>query len=133
MFCKFCGNQIDDDAVFCSKCGKNLGGPAAPEQPKAPSAPTQRKLVVQRKKQFYGCGVRLGILLDGVEVARIQGGQDITLTISSEAHTMNIKQDNVGGKFQSKTYVVPAGAGDVYAYVAPTLFNDKWAITLQCM
>lgn len=22
MFCKFCGNQLDDDAKFCSKCGK---------------------------------------------------------------------------------------------------------------
>jgi hypothetical protein len=25
MFCKFCGNQLDDDAKFCSKCGKLVG------------------------------------------------------------------------------------------------------------
>ena len=24
MFCKFCGKQIDNDAVFCSYCGNNL-------------------------------------------------------------------------------------------------------------
>lgn len=24
MFCKYCGNQIDDDAVFCSSCGKKV-------------------------------------------------------------------------------------------------------------
>ena len=24
MYCKYCGSKIDDDAVFCSKCGKKL-------------------------------------------------------------------------------------------------------------
>lgn len=24
MFCKFCGAQIEDDSVFCDKCGKNV-------------------------------------------------------------------------------------------------------------
>lgn len=24
MFCKYCGNEIQDDAVFCNKCGKRL-------------------------------------------------------------------------------------------------------------
>ncbi len=24
-YCRFCGQQIDDDSVFCSVCGKNLG------------------------------------------------------------------------------------------------------------
>ena len=23
-YCKFCGNQIDNDALFCDKCGKHL-------------------------------------------------------------------------------------------------------------
>lgn len=25
MFCKKCGSQIDDDSVFCSYCGSNIG------------------------------------------------------------------------------------------------------------
>lgn len=25
-FCRFCGNSMDDDAVFCASCGKNQGG-----------------------------------------------------------------------------------------------------------
>ena len=24
MYCRFCGNQIDDDSIFCARCGKNL-------------------------------------------------------------------------------------------------------------
>lgn len=30
MFCRYCGQKIEDDSVFCSSCGKTLGG-AAPE------------------------------------------------------------------------------------------------------
>ena len=52
MFCKFCGNQIDDNSVFCSKCGKTLqAGDSAgqgdiPAQtpivaPQIPAAPPQ--------------------------------------------------------------------------------------------
>ena len=26
MFCRFCGEKIDDDAVFCSKCGVRVKG-----------------------------------------------------------------------------------------------------------
>ncbi len=30
MFCTACGLQMDDDAAFCSRCGKATGAPAAP-------------------------------------------------------------------------------------------------------
>ncbi len=26
MYCKFCGEKIDDNVAFCSKCGQNLTG-----------------------------------------------------------------------------------------------------------
>ncbi len=31
MFCKYCGSQIDDDALFCSGCGKSQGDSTVPE------------------------------------------------------------------------------------------------------
>ena len=31
MFCRFCGSQLDDDAVFCSQCGKKLDAPDEPD------------------------------------------------------------------------------------------------------
>ena len=132
MFCKYCGNQMDEDAVFCSKCGKNVGNQPALSQTTTQFV-TQRKLVVQRKKQIYGCAVQLAIMIDEVERGRIGNGGKITLPISSEAHALSIKQDNFGGKYQSKTYVIPQGAGDVYAYLEPTIFNGKWVITMECM
>ena len=24
MYCKFCGNSLDDDSIFCSNCGKKI-------------------------------------------------------------------------------------------------------------
>ena len=30
MFCRFCGTNIQDDSVFCAKCGKKLRGTANP-------------------------------------------------------------------------------------------------------
>lgn len=32
MFCKYCGAQISDDAIFCKKCGKRLKSDIKKEQ-----------------------------------------------------------------------------------------------------
>ena len=133
MFCKYCGNQIDDDAVFCPKCGKNLAGQQTPAPPADKPKTAERKLVLQRKKQFYGCGVTLSILIDGVEKAKLSSGDEATVLISTESHTLNIQQNNLGGKFKSKTFVINAGSGVVYGYITPPLFADKWTISFEYM
>ncbi len=37
-YCPNCGTQLDDNAVFCSKCGHSFNGQAAPAAPAAPAA-----------------------------------------------------------------------------------------------
>lgn len=32
MFCKYCGSSNDDAAVYCVRCGKIIGSPAAPAE-----------------------------------------------------------------------------------------------------
>lgn len=32
-FCKYCGSRVDDSSVFCSRCGKQLGGSAPQKSP----------------------------------------------------------------------------------------------------
>ena len=71
-------------------------------------------------------------MIDGVEQTRIKNGQEVTLMISADAHTMNIRQDNIGGKFTSKTFVIAAG-GNAYGYVEPTLTKGKWNVTFEYM
>ena len=36
MFCQECGTQMNDDALFCPKCGTKVVAPVAPESPSAP-------------------------------------------------------------------------------------------------
>lgn len=43
MFCKYCGAEIADDSVFCSKCGKNISEKAetrTEEKPKVEESPS---------------------------------------------------------------------------------------------
>ena len=139
MFCKYCGNQMDDDSVFCAKCGKKVGGqPAtqsvvAVEKPASSESKTTgtRKLFLQRKKGFYGCAVALSIWIDDAEQASLPTGGEATLPLSGEAHTLYIVQNNFPGKFKSKTYVINAGSEDVYGYIEPTYFHEKWKITFE--
>ena len=134
MFCKYCGNQMDDDAVFCAKCGKSIGNQPKPSpKTSAPTGSTQRKFIVQRKKHLFGCAVQLAVMIDELERGRVSNGAKIIIPISTDAHALNLKQDNFAGHFETRTYVIPAGSGDVYGYVEPTMFNDKWIVSLECM
>ena len=57
-YCKYCGAQLDDDAVVCSACGKNLG-----EQPATQTIIVQQ--VQQPAPKKNGCcvaGFVLGLL-----------------------------------------------------------------------
>lgn len=47
MFCKYCGNQIDDDAVFCSSCGKKVADANAQENEQTVNETTQQEPVTQ--------------------------------------------------------------------------------------
>ncbi len=132
MFCKYCGNQLDADAAFCSKCGKQVAEKEAATTAAKPKK-TQRKLILQRKKQFYGCGVTLAIQIDGKEAAKLSNGGEATVLISNDSHSLSIHQNNIGGKFKSKTFVINAGEGDVYGYITPPLFGDKWTISFEYM
>ena len=33
MFCKQCGNELKDGAMFCTNCGANQGGAEGPARP----------------------------------------------------------------------------------------------------
>ncbi len=75
MFCKNCGNQIDDNAAFCPVCGTALKEPAsAPAAPTtanttAPAAPSAASVIFQSImsnlvrvfKEFFSCDVMKGL------------------------------------------------------------------------
>ena len=51
MFCKNCGNQLPDDALFCGSCGTKVEAPAAPQQP-AYEAPQQPAYVAPQQPAY---------------------------------------------------------------------------------
>ena len=72
MFCVKCGNTLDDDARFCSKCGNPVGGevPArtpAPAPAPAPQAAAPVSIVPAGKSIRYKCSC--GAVIDTVEGA----------------------------------------------------------------
>jgi uncharacterized membrane protein YvbJ len=59
MYCRHCGNQIDNDSKFCSSCGKTNQTDASPEikslgQPIQQNIPYQQNRPVQDDKQDLG-------------------------------------------------------------------------------
>ena len=49
MFCKYCGNELTEDAVFCSKCGKKIGTEAE-ESPAHENVPVQEEDSVKEEE-----------------------------------------------------------------------------------
>lgn len=80
MYCPYCGAQIQEDAVFCPKCGKTVKGGAAPVTPPA-IAPTpisnhsngkmtQTEFIRDYRKSngFYAKCIGLGVSIVGTIV-----------------------------------------------------------------
>lgn len=48
MFCKYCGSEIADDSVFCSKCGRNLAEKGPAEKTPAGKEPAEIKQIEKK-------------------------------------------------------------------------------------
>ena len=96
MFCKNCGKEIADGIAFCPNCGQGV---------QAEVANTNNgtvKLVLHRKKSFFGCAVSTKIHIDGQTVASIKsdgtaefdllpGTHEIVLDMWSATERTNIE------------------------------------------
>ncbi|MBR2704741.1 MAG: zinc-ribbon domain-containing protein [Clostridia bacterium] len=79
MFCKNCGKEMADGTQFCPSCG----------QATAQSVSTSNgtvKLVVHRKKSFYGCAVGTKIHVDGQLAATIKSDGTATFDLTPGTH-----------------------------------------------
>ena len=105
MFCKYCGNNIADDYIFCPACGKNLGGDApqqytSQQQHSSSQAPMQA-LILERKFDLQALSLGVHIILDGEEVARLGSkGGSLAVPVSPGTHEIGavVKQ---GKKIES--------------------------------
>lgn len=49
MFCRFCGNEISDDAIFCSKCGKEVSKTGRRGEEKTMNMPVSKDVPYKEK------------------------------------------------------------------------------------
>lgn len=91
----------------------------------------QRKLKLQRVKKFVGSAVDLGIVIDGFERVRIRNGEETTISISTDEHSLCMQNNVSMGTYNSTTYTIPAGTDDVFCLIQPVPFKNDWVITLK--
>ncbi len=66
MYCRFCGNQLEDEAVFCGKCGNKVC--------------TERDFSAPKQKQSVVAGI-LGVLLGSLGVHNFYLGHYVKAVI----------------------------------------------------
>lgn len=54
MFCKFCGEVIDDDCIICPKCGKQV----AELRYQQPVQPVQQPIYINNIQNGYACRIK---------------------------------------------------------------------------
>ena len=95
-----------------------------------------RQLTIKRERSLIGGHLKWAIVLNGVSVAAITGGQTQTITISEQAQQLEIIQLSMLGKptinCDRGTALIMAGAADctVTASVQTGIFKD--VIRLKC-
>ncbi|MEE8402545.1 MAG: zinc-ribbon domain-containing protein, partial [Candidatus Hydrothermarchaeaceae archaeon] len=73
MFCKHCGNEMPDESIFCSKCGKGVSEKPkettpVKEKPVVETPPKPIKKTVKTPEKKGSGGKVVGVLLVGLIV-----------------------------------------------------------------
>lgn len=67
MYCKYCGKEINENAEFCIHCGSKLKG--------------ETNLLISRPGKIMGCAVKLGVVINGNEMA-LKAGETINVYLN---------------------------------------------------
>lgn len=147
MFCKNCGNQLPDNAAFCSNCGANIGAaPSAQPTHAAPAQPTQMPLIFKRLfEQVINFFVRknpVGVVANSSRDTSWSGSivAALGVLIISLANMVNVNQfikstvKNAYGKLVDDSYITkmfPSGASFLWTLLTTVvLFVSAAALVL---
>jgi len=95
MFCEYCGNKLNEDARFCSKCGKSV---TAGQNVTAGGGDTGKcKLTIERLKCIFTYSLtKYNVYIDGQQVKKLAKNECFTIELSNGRH--NIHFDAFGFK-----------------------------------
>lgn len=74
MFCNKCGMELTNDTKFCTNCGFEV------------SNNDMGTIVFAREKQFYGTLVPIKVFMDGLLVATLNSGKEMSVKAKVGTH-----------------------------------------------
>lgn len=83
MFCTGCGKEIAESSEFCPNCGKKIG-----ETSVVANDARLVKVVIHRKKSFYGAAVKMGVYVDGKELAKLKSDGSAEIMLAPGQHEL---------------------------------------------
>ena len=83
LFCKYCGNELQDGA-FCQNCGNKVDDIIAPQNNSC--------ITVYRKSSFAGMATDFEIFVDNMKLGNIKNGQSVIYEMSAGVHSIFVKQ-----------------------------------------
>ncbi|MGN1113741.1 MAG: zinc-ribbon domain-containing protein [Oscillospiraceae bacterium] len=122
MLCNHCGKEINENVSFCPECGEQL-------------SETQVKENVTIKRTFSLASMAVGfdILIDGINVGKIQNNQTVSIPLTGGKHTIQFvcqkKWHSKQMEFSVSSNAVPSIECHIFAYgllpiVAAIMPND---------
>lgn len=85
MFCKNCGNKIEDNSRFCDKCGQKVG--------ESKNVHQNGKMIVRRSAAVGDMARAYKIILDEQEIGKIKMNEQKEFEVSAGKHTVMFKID----------------------------------------
>ncbi len=128
MFCPQCGNQLDDGALFCGKCGAQLGADTADAKPTSASTPATTPLsptavaagagsVAAGVLKTHGKLIVIGVVALVVVIAVVAG----VVSMMTGGTTLGQTTDTIRRAFEAQQpYLVEVPSGD---YVNDTPYS----------
>lgn len=77
MFCKQCGTQMNDGAIFCTNCGT-----------KVTTTVGMHKITVVKKNQFFLYNPPIKILIDNNQNLQVKNGETIQFDLPDGKHQL---------------------------------------------
>lgn len=85
MFCKFCGTKVDDNALFCSACGSNLGSSQGTVVPVSTDSPAcDRTITVTRLSRLAAAIMKVEVFCDDEYMGILKVGDSISFDVDSQ-------------------------------------------------
>mgnify|MGYP000171924701 CR=1 FL=1 len=85
MFCVKCGQQLPDDAIFCSRCGNKVS--ISSEEVSDPT-PQTYTLTLDRASQVYAINPPIKVLIDNNIRTSVDNGKTEQLQVIPGHHTV---------------------------------------------